>query len=681
MIKFVLPLLLWVFLLRDFIFGAIPFNMDTNTIYGVAKFYFNNVLNGVIPLWDPFVSLGHPFYALSICNLFNPVTQLIIIFKLLGISYNVAFALYMVIYFWVGCFGFYMLVKQILKDNHMAYLGYLAFMFSSLGVSLFTQLTFIEIVVPTVWFFYFLLAFNETQNKGNFLGLAYSLMIVVSSYLPFYFLTVAMAFFIVVVFLFPKETFQFCLKSYHFKKKHWLLALLCVGGIAAAMGPLLAYKMLDASGDAVSPGRHCQYTSAQECYDRTINHQGGMLYEEIARSGGLGERFDIGYLFTHLDKITYGSDSLFFLPFWMFILFGLSIFLKCDRINIVLLGMMTLIGLIALGSAGPLHRILYEHIFFFKYFRNLFFLGAFLLPIFIIFVLKQLKSLLELNPQKMSHKKLIGVGIVLAHGAMAFYLKSLGGIMTVMWVTLGLSAVILTAYYLLHDRLSSGYWIGIFAVLMLVQPIYVINAYAKNALEFECSIPNQHVVPQFGWVRPDLPATSACRIYQFVPYEDFWYAMSMQDAPAIVGYPQAAAKWVFMLSKQMGDAALAQYAKYKVYLFDDLKSSGQVITGENPLIKVSHFDVNRVEFDVNLPKEKLFVYNDAYTQHWRVAIDGKERQLLKSSGAFKGVWVPEGRHVVAFSYHPPGGQWVYLLTVIILFTFFIYTVIMLKLKR
>ena len=675
MLKYIAPFVLWLFLMRDFILGAIPFNMDTNTIYGVTKFYFNNLLNGVVPLWDPFVSLGHPFYAISICNLFNPVTLLVPLLKICGFTYNIAFAVYMVVYFWIGCVGFYFLLKQLLKNKDIAYLGYIAILFSSLGVSIFTQFTFLEILVPTIWFFYFLLAFKAKQSKGNFLGLSFAIMIAISSYLPFYFLTVILIFAIAVFVLYPQGSWEYCMNAFRFKLKHWPLTLVCLLGVMAAAGPLLAYKMLDASGDAVSPGRHCQYTSAQECYDRTIINQGGMMYEEIARSGGLGERVDVGYLFAHLNKITFGSDSIFFVSVFIFILLAMSMFLKCDRLNILIIIMMTGIGMIGLGSAAPLHRFLYDHIFFFKYFRNLFFLGAFLIPLVIIFAMKQLQALLALKLNTMSSKKFAIVGVLLVHLGLGLYLNHVGGIMPVAWATLGLSALFFTVYFLSKWSLQ---WIWV--MLLVIQPIAIMHAYANNAVEFKCDLPNAHVVPAFGWVRPDKPETSNCRIYQFVPYEDFWYAMTMQDAPAIVGYPQAAARGVFMLSKQLGDQALANYAKYKVYLFDDLTSPGHVQTENSATVKVSHFDVNRVVFDVNTFKKKLLVYNDAFTQHWQVTIDGKKAELIKSSGAFKGVWVDPGAHRVQFKYVPPGGQWVYLLTTVILFAFIIFTLIMVRLK-
>src|SRR5258708_40355559 len=104
---FVFPCALWLYLMRDFVFCRIPVNMDTNTIYGVTKFYFNNVLNGVVPLWEPFISLGRAYYWSAICNLFNPVTQIIPLLKLAGMNYDNAFVFYMVVYFFIGCAGFY----------------------------------------------------------------------------------------------------------------------------------------------------------------------------------------------------------------------------------------------------------------------------------------------------------------------------------------------------------------------------------------------------------------------------------------------------------------------------------------------------------------------------------------------------------------------------------------------
>ncbi len=402
---FVTPCALWIFLMRDFVFGTIPVNMDTNTIYGVTKFYFNNVLNGVIPLWEPFIISAVLFTRISICNLFNPVTQIVPLLKLAGMNYANAFVIYMVVYFFIGCAGFYFLAREVLKDRAMAYLAYLGLMFSSLGASMFTQFTFLEMAVPAIWFFFFLLRFAAKQVRGNFLALTFSVMVLISSYLPFYFMTVFLCFLIVFILLYFKEAGNFCINLYRFLLKHWRISLFSVIGILLAAAPLLAYKILDASGDVVAPGRHCQYASAQECYDRTMGRQGGMSYDEITHSGTLGERLDMQYLFGHLDKISYGSDSFLFLPVWIYVLLGLSVFLRLKRLTVLLSAMAVLIGLIASGNAAPLHGFLYRHIFFFAYFRNLFFLGAFLIPIVILLGLYQLQMLLSIKSEGVQYPK------------------------------------------------------------------------------------------------------------------------------------------------------------------------------------------------------------------------------------------------------------------------------------
>jgi len=685
-------------------------NMDTNTIYGVTKFYFNNCLNGVIPLWEPFVSLGRPFYAIAICNLFNPVTQIVPLLKLAGINYANAFVIYMAVYFFIGCIGFYFLAREILKDRTMAYLAYLGLMFSSLGVSMFTQMTFLEIGVPTIWFFFFLLRFARQQDKGNFLGLTFTVMVLASSYLPFYFLTVFLCFLFVFIFLYTKEVPKFCIDLYHFLLKHWRLSLFCLVGILLAAAPLVAYKILDASGEVVAPGRHCEYTSAQECYDRTMGRQGGMSYDEITHSGTLGERLDMQYLFGHTDKISYGSDSLFFVPVWIYVVLGLSFFLRLTRLTVLLSSMAFIIGLTSLGNASALYAFLYRHIFFFAYFRNLFFLGVFLIPIVILLGLYQLQMLLNLschsrprqkhsgvnssgNPDKAmtgpptetfggdslgaSAKKGIIVGVVVLHALLFWFFKHFEGVPTVSYVTLGLSTAALAIYYSGVARFSLKIWTGIFAIILLLQPVWILKAYALNAREFASVLPSMHVTPVFSWVRPQAPVVNSSRIYQFVHYEDFWYDMSMTDAPPKVGYPQSTTRWTFDLAEHTPENILANYARYKIVLYDDFNPVGKPVSGPSPELNVDYFDVNTLKLKADFPKPKMVVYNDSYTRSWKAYLDGMPVELLRVNEAFKGVKVPAGEHTIEFAYHPPGGRWVYIAATAALFIFLLWAMLML----
>jgi len=714
---FVSPFVLWIFLMRDFVFGFIPVNMDTNTIYGVTKFYFNNVLNGVVPLWDPFVSLGRPFYAIAICNLFNPVTQIVPLLKLAGINYANAFVIYMVVYFFIGCIGFYFLSREVLKDRGMAYLAYVGLMFSSLGASMFTQMTFLEMAVPAIWFFFFLLRFARQRTQGNFSGLTFTAMVLISSYLPFYFMTVFLCFLFVFIFLYIKEAQKFCINLYHFLLKFWRLSWLGLLGILVSAAPLVAYKILDASGDVVAPGRHCQYSSAQECYDRTMGRQAGMSYDEITRSGTLGERLDMQYLFGNLDKITYGSDSLLFLPVWIYALLGLSFFLRLTRLTVLLSSMALIIGLIASGNVSGLFGFLYRHIFFFAYFRNLFFLGDFLVPIVILLGLYQLQMLLSIGPPiktfgddrwgmafrgnslSTSARKGIIFGVIVLHAIFFWFLKHFEGVPLVSWVTLGLSAVALSIYYSGINRDSVLFcsttsqtkigrcpyliWTGIFAIILLLQPVWILRAYALNAREFAFVLPSMHVTPVFSWVRPQTPVVSSSRIYQFVHYEDFWYEMSMTDAPPKIGYPQTATRWTFDLSEHTPANILANYARYKIVLYDDgstsspLTAVGKPVSGPSKDLSVKYFDVNTLKLKADFAKPEMVVYNDSYTRYWKAYLDGMPVELLRVNEAFKGIKVPAGEHRIEFSYHPPGGTWVYIAATAVLFIFLFWAVFML----
>lgn len=680
---FLSPCALWVFLMRDFVFGRIPVNMDTNTIYGVTKFYFNNLLNGVIPLWEPFVSLGRPFYAIAICNLFNPVTQIIPLLKLAGINYANAFVIYMVMYFFIGCGGFYFLALELFKDRYMAYLAYLGLLFSSLGASMFTQMTFLEIVVPAIWFFYFLLSFARARKQASFLGLSFTTMVLISSYLPFYFMTVFLCFLLVFIFLYTKEVPRFFSNLYRFCLKQWRLTVFCFIGILLAAVPLLAYKILDASGDVVAPGRHCQYTSAQECYDRTMGRQGGMSYDEITRSGTLGERLDTQYLFGHLDKITYGSDSFLFLPLWIYVVLGLSLFLRLKRLTVLLSLIAAFTGLIAAGNATHFFGFLYRHIFFFAYFRNLFFLGAFLIPIVILLGVYQLQMLLNVRSRNAKFSvptktKMIILWVIMAHALAFWFLKHFEGVPKVSYLTLGFSLAAWCIFYLGIFRFSTKIWTGIFAVLLILQPVWILHAYALSANEFASVLPSMHVTPVFAWVRPLKPAVNTSRIYQFVHYEDFWYDMSMTDAPPKVGFPQSTTRWTFDLSEHTPESVLANYAQFKIVLYDDSDPVGKPVSGPNRELSVAYFDVNTLRLKTDFSKPKMVVYNDSYTTSWKAYLDGMPVELIRANAAFKGIKVPAGEHAIEFSYHPPGGTWVYITATAALFIFLLWTVLMLN---
>ena len=115
--KIYLPFILWLILFRDFFFGLNPINHDTILSYGVVKFFVNNILNGVFPLWDPFLYLGTPFYSLVFVGLFSPLIYVMAVLVLLGLNYYKAYLAFLFLNFWLGCLGYYFWSNQLLKNK------------------------------------------------------------------------------------------------------------------------------------------------------------------------------------------------------------------------------------------------------------------------------------------------------------------------------------------------------------------------------------------------------------------------------------------------------------------------------------------------------------------------------------------------------------------------------------
>lgn len=710
------------FLFRDFLTGRVALSMDTATIYSVTKYYFNNILNGVVPLWDPFVLLGTPFYAITLCNLFNPVTQLVPLLKILGLNYYHAFIVYMVVFYFLGTIGFYCLGKIIFQDRRAAYVGFLLILFSGIGVSMFNQLTIVELFVPAVWFFVFLLRFARSFRLSDFLGLSFSAMTLAIAYLPFYCATLILCAVMLGGVLFFKEFKAFAAGSWLFVRRHVIVFFLCAAGLLAALSPLVVYKVIDSTDDVVSPGRHCNYSDIADCYERTLNEQGGMSYKETSQSGGLAERLHWRGLFTHLDKASYGIDQFFYVPVLVFILIILSVFIPLDRSKIFLALLAVFLTLIAMADVTPVHKFLYDRIFFFKYFRNLFFFQAYIIPLVIFFAVGQLKSLCQSDVSTFTRKKAALLWAVTAHaGIIVFFLGQDGIILTSMG-TVAISAGVFIAAYLGRWDIQHVLYGGAMC-LALIQPVEVFSHYSRNAQQFQCELPGGHVRPQFSFRRPTEEVKSNCKIFKFVHYESFYDSLNMKDARGYIGYPTSVTRGAYLLSQWVDEPTLLDYASHKFWLYDtargfdaqalEIRSLADIFRarfntayvdppgketratfteadwGGYPPAEaldparatVEVFNPNRLKVTLDLAKDKFVVYTDGFTKHWKVSVNDKPQELLRAQAGFKGVWVPAGKSTVDFRYEPPGGGWVYIMVTGVLLVFALWVITSLKREK
>ncbi len=648
--RFIVPIAVWLFFMRDFLLGVIPVNMDTLTIYAVAKFYFNSVLNGTIPLWDPFVSLGAPFYAITLCNLFSPVALLMPLIALITGDFYVGFLLYMVAFFILGAWGFYLLAKELIKDKAIAYLAYVLLIFSSLGTSMFTQFTLLELFVPAVWFFYFLLRFFAKPSIANCLGLCFATMSVLIAYVPFYFITFFMFFLLTLRLAWYKE---FWARSVEFINAHKILVGVCVVAVLISALPLIVYKAIDYKGDIVSPGRHCQYTSAQECVDKTLYQQGGMSFKEITQSGTLSERVDAVTLFKHLDKISYGTDAFIVIPFLVFIIFVFALPLRTNRLIIRLGVLAILVLMVSLGAQTPLYGILYKIFPWMKYFRNLFFFIAYLIPLLILIACLQLKDILAVG-RNASFDKWLGLAMV--------------GVIAGLWllndVLLSMFLTVLLAGGILLLARGQRWVIAALSVVAILMPVQVFANYTKDARIFAFPIAKASVKPIFNWERPQQAPASDARIFRFVPYENFAATMLMQDTTPKVGYPNSVPRAIFVLAQTKGEDYVAAIARHKLYWVAEAQEP-IALGADNPWLKIKRFSPNELVLSGVFDKPGRLVYTDNHASFWKVYVDGKTAPLIKAADAFKAVDVPAGAHEIVFKYAPWGGQAVYLIVTLV----------------
>ena len=185
---------LWCFCFRGFLANELSLQGDAQAYSEHFHYFIDNLSRGVYPLWEPTREQGVPIeFFLRRIGEFNPFYLLILVFNKIGIPYFSAYLYFLAFYYFLGMVGFYKVTKQVCGDSTVAFIAYLLLIFSSLGTKVFESFI-ILIFVPMVWFFYFLISFTREPRKHHLLGIIFTLMVIVTTYIPFYFVTVFLSF-------------------------------------------------------------------------------------------------------------------------------------------------------------------------------------------------------------------------------------------------------------------------------------------------------------------------------------------------------------------------------------------------------------------------------------------------------------------------------------------------------
>lgn len=684
---------LWIFCFWGFLSDKLSLVSDAISYHDHFQYFIQNISQGVYPMWDYIENRGAPteFFMRRIGS-FNPLFWLILLLDKAGLSFNHAYLSFLALYYLLGIAGYYLIVKRILKDELIAFLACLLLMFSSLGTRPFDSFLLFSFV-PLVWFFYFLIVFCQEFTKHAFIGIIFTLMILFATYLPFYFLSTIFIF-LIWYGIFYFKNFRPAWRGFvSFVSGHKLLSSFCLLALIISLLPSLLFFREILRGEIVFPERHYYGSSSNmlEVGYKTVTDWG--MEEDIAYSGA----------YSNLTKFHF---AIFYAPLFTYVVFlcGLItavhkrlIFLFCWGISIFVL----------FSSNTPVFEFLYQHLFYFKYFRNLhFFLWLVLLPLVIFILADQMQSFLKFSPESRERRISLFFFLVLAHAGILYYIyDQKQGIATSYAVTL-LSFILFLLYFYGGLKRKNLVFVLLILSVVVIQPVEVYHYLQKNSERKGQPYTFDH---PYSMVRlgESIEILEKSKIASKDDREA--HTLKMQEPRVYSTY--YATKWSYFFNKKISEGVLGSYFMSSFLVYDrvkiidnnenidlkeiedsligyknlafvakgegekDLSLSNQVeninaeatyIAEDSQELKVLKVNANGVKVKTDFDFPRFLVFNDSYHSRWKVFVNGQEAKLWRANIAFKGLWVPAGENIVYFRFGE-NGQYVLNLCFFIIF--------------
>ncbi len=682
----ILSAIIWVFCFWDLLSLHRDLSGDAPAYYGHVKYFFVNISHGIYPFWDLSRDNGvlNEFFLRRIGE-FNPLLWVIVVLNHLGFEFIAAHRIFLGLYFLLGVFGFYLIARLMLKDRFSAFAACLLLLFSSIGTKVFESFLVYEIT-PYMWFFYFFCAQLIAPRKVHAWGLTFCTMIIAITYIPFYLLTGVLTFLSIGALVYWRDLPGLLNRQWRFMMNHRGCVLLCAFALTCSLLPGLLWQHEASTGETVPYGRYvatentAPNSTAQNTATVTISrvNEGGivapLMWEQTLCSFALLKPGD------------------FYIPLFALIILACGLWTAINRRLVFLAGWGFLIFLIGAADASFVHGALYQHVFFFKYFRNVqFFLWFFILPIIILFVAEILRQLLSLRLTKGWQKSIAVVYVAAAHGAVLALLWEYDHANASTYIALTLSLLFFTGLAL--GKFNTRQPIAaIFLMLIIIIPSldlyhqlirnYPLRTWTEDSYcEWpRLTIPDKIIQP--GTLTGDFPDEAENSYFGMSSF----YGLSAHIKPNILHAFLHQRFFLIDRVEVMDDRALDyarlqdvfEYRQNVVFIppaqmtlaeFSNnpgASPQAQAVLNNDPHVHLESFNTNEVVLHVDLPSSKFLLDTNNYHKQWRVSIDGKPAVLFKADMAFRGVWVPQGEHRVVFHY---GSAWRYALSWFLLILF------------
>ncbi len=659
---------LWAWAFREFISGERALVHDAPSYYYFIKEYLGNAIRGVYQMWDPYCAWGNPdLLSARYAGDFNPLQYLIVLLHKMGLATYSAYMIYAINYYFLGVLGFYLLIKRIYGSKEMASLGAILLLFSSLGTTIFNNFVIILLFVPSAWFFYFLIAFIQNPERRSFLGITFSFMIIAITYMPFYFLTVYFLFLVLAITLYFREMGMVLRSFLKFFLNNKFFVCFCLLAIILSLAPgFLMYRLLD-TGEFVNASRHA---------GSALKNSASMHIDTINAGGVIGS-ISFKELFSSLQYVHSMKHIFFYIPIFGYIVMLISSINQINRRRSLLFFMGLGLVLISATDATPIHRFFYDHVFYFKLFRNIYYLMYFSIPIIVMFLIDHLFVFLKNCNESTNSKIRAVVFISILHGAFYFFLYFQGDILGSSYITLLGSYIFFVLYIWTRKSLAL---MAFLLLVVILQPLSIARYYCQNSTAFNGKIVQEFPEPRFFFTRPKKgeDAGSLYDISGFVSFKDG-------------NQKYSGTKWAYFLHQNINHKLLNSYVWRKFYLYDqvkfvddkesfldisrallrsdnlafvsgpgaedvpkffrqDIPRKSQTILKNSEEFQVIQFDLNYIVFKTHFKQHKFLVYNDSYHRKWKAYINESPVNLYRANVAFKGVWIPPGEQVILLRY-------------------------------
>ena len=639
------------------------------------KYYTDNLSKGVFPLWNPDWFNGAPYhFFLRRIGDVNPLFFIIVLLKWLGVCPATAYLVFLGMYYFLAGWALYLITRFILVDRFFAFTAYILFLFSSWGPEIFYNYIII-IFVPIIWFFYFLLCFYRTPKRGYLLGGSLCLGLIVTTYIPFFFLTIMVLFAVLFAFFYGNVCIDFLKRSLSFFYKNKIFTVYCIIFLLISCAPAVVFYKESKSGEFVMPDRHSGADSSLAISVGLNN----------VASGDLVNHGFVDHLFNNHKYLDMGD---IYLPYIFFALLLTVTFAPVNKLILFLLFNIIGLSLISITSASGVHRFLYEHMIFFKIIRNIYyFFWLAILPMVILLTVSAFRSLLTaINASPKKSRWL--VYIIVCHLIFVLFLSKQQGVLSGSWAAVFISMIYFLVYFYFENKIS--YPVGFCAILLAVfiQSVQVygflgtrMHQIQQDSIRFEQTHQNSKKVkmgvyyasPWFSvlvsYIDPVI--LDNYRAHQFILYDN---VVPYNDSP----------QFLSIFEKTIAsNANMAYVSKFESMPSDWLSNPVAGSQAEdNPVasskVSILSSDANTLKIKTHLSNSQFLVINDNYNSDWHVFINGHPARLLRANVSFKGLWIPSGDSTIVLRFLNPMRYVLHWALIILFLGAFLYLLVLLK---